>query len=564
MLGSNATFNVAATGATNLYYQWQFNGVNIAKATNTLYTVTNTTPANAGSYGVIVSNIVGVVTNAPPATLTLATNPVITVPPANQTVFLGRKAGFAVTVVGVNTKTNPLRYQWFFTSNSVPAARLAGATNSTLAFPAAQYTNNGSYSVTIANSYGGTTSAVVTLTVVDTNRPTVAFTAPANNSTNSTGTTNVTGTAADKYVAVTHVRVAVGTNAFQTATGAATWSAPVTLVPGTNLIYAYSVNQAGTNSLTNTLRLIYQVHSTLTVQTNIAGAGRVTSTSGATNRASLILGQNYTITAAHGSNYLFTNWTSGTSSGPLTNYPGGTNLTFMMYSNMVLQANFVPNPFPALAGSYNGLFYPTNGVTEASSGYITVIVQSNSAGAYSASLRLDGGTYIYSGAFGLNGLAQTNLPRAGTNPVLVTLNLDFNQADAFMGGSVSNEATGWNSVIQADRAVFNTNANPATNYAGHFTLLLPPDAATAPAGSPGGYGWAVITSTLGGNSTLSGLLADGKPFSWSAPIFPIRSRPALSIPLFRQGKPAGMGLLHQRAAQDRADQQFGQLDQTVR
>jgi hypothetical protein len=44
VLGSNATFNVTATGATNLYYQWQFNGANIAKATNSLYTVTNARP----------------------------------------------------------------------------------------------------------------------------------------------------------------------------------------------------------------------------------------------------------------------------------------------------------------------------------------------------------------------------------------------------------------------------------------------------------------------------------------------------------------------------------------
>ena len=518
VLGSNATFNVTASGATNLYYQWQFNGANIAKATNTLYTVTNTITANAGSYSVIVSNIVGVVTSTPPATLTLATNPVITVPPTNQTVFLGQKAGFAVTVVGVNSTTNRLRYQWFFTSNSVPAARLAGATNSTLAFPAAPYANNGSYYVTITNTYGGATSAVVTLTVVDTNRPTVVFTSPPNNFSTNAGTVTVTGTASDKYLAVTNVQVEVNQSGFQTANGTTKWTNTVTLVPGTNLISAYSVNQAGTNSLTQTLHLVYQVHSPLTVQTNLPGAGRVTSTSGATNGASLIIGQNYTITATHGSNYLFTNWTSGTSPGPLTNYPGGTNLTFMMFSNMVLQANFVTNPFLALAGSYNGLFYPTNGVTEASSGYINVAVVSNSAGTYTATLMLDGGTYKYSGAFGLNGIAQTNLLRAGTNPVLVTLNLDFDPADAFMGGSVSNAATGWNSVIQADRAVFNTNANPATNYAGHFTLLLPPDAATAPATSPDGYGWAAITNTPGGNSTLGGFLADGTFFSWSAPI----------------------------------------------
>src|SRR5208283_579911 len=75
----------------------------------------------------------------------------------------------------------------------------------------------------------------------------------------------------------------------------------------------------------------------------------------------------------------------------------------------------------------------------------------------------------------------------------------------------------WNSVIQADRAVFSTIANPATNYAGQFTLLLPPGT-NAPLGSPGGYGYAAITNTLGGISTLGGALADGTPFLWSVPI----------------------------------------------
>jgi hypothetical protein len=86
-----------------------------------------------------------------------------------------------------------------------------------------------------------------------------------------------------------------------------------------------------------------------------------------------------------------------------------------------------------------------------------------------------------------------------------------------MGGTVSSTAAGWNSVIQADRAVFSTTANPATNYAGQFTLLLPPGS-NAPAGGPDGYGYAVITNTLGGISTLGGALADGTPFLWSVPI----------------------------------------------
>ena len=91
--GSNATFNVTAIGSTNFGYQWQFNGVSIPKATNSSYTVTNASPANAGSYTVIVSNVVATVTSAPPATLTIQSAPAITAQPTNQTVYLGQKAG---------------------------------------------------------------------------------------------------------------------------------------------------------------------------------------------------------------------------------------------------------------------------------------------------------------------------------------------------------------------------------------------------------------------------------------------------------------------------------------
>jgi len=511
--GSNATFRVTAIGSTNFGYQWQLNGVNIARATNSSYTVTNAASASAGSYIVVVSNVVAAVTSAPPATLTLQTNPAIIMQPVSQTVFLGQKAGFAVAVVGLNSKANPLQYQWFLTNSSTGAA-LPKATNSTLAFPVAQYTNNGSYFVTISNSFGATNSSVVVLTVVDTNRPTVAFTSPVNNFSTNGGVVTVTGTAADPHLAVTNVQVEVNQNGFQTATGTAKWTNVVTLVPGTNVISARSFNLAGTNSLTNTLHVIYLASSPLIVQTN--GVGRVTSLSGATNGAKLIIGRNYTILATSVSNYLFTNWTSGANPGPLTNYPGGSNLTFMMYTNMVLQANFVTNPFLAVAGVYSGLFYPVTGVTEASSGFVSATISSNSTGAYSAKLRLNGGSNSFTGSFDLTGTAQTNFTIAGEK-VSVTLSLDFNPLDALMGGTVSSAAGGWNSVIQADRAVFSTNANPATNYAGQFTLLLPPGT-NAPVGGPDGYGYAAITNTLGGISTLGGALADGTPFLWSAPI----------------------------------------------
>src|SRR5215510_6399116 len=69
----------------------------------------------------------------------------------------------------------------------------------------------------------------------------------------------------------------------------------------------------------------------------------------------LRVGATYRITARPGPGYVFSNWTGG---------PGGTDpqLTFIMESNLVLEASFVLNPFGPVQGNYAGLFAETNGV----------------------------------------------------------------------------------------------------------------------------------------------------------------------------------------------------------
>ena len=61
-VGQAVTFSVVASG-TNLAYQWRFNGVNIANATNASYTINNVQAGNAGNYSVVVSNSAGSVTS---------------------------------------------------------------------------------------------------------------------------------------------------------------------------------------------------------------------------------------------------------------------------------------------------------------------------------------------------------------------------------------------------------------------------------------------------------------------------------------------------------------------
>jgi uncharacterized repeat protein (TIGR03803 family) len=80
--GATATFAVGAVGTQPLFYQWQSHGTNIVSAGNTsVLTLRNVGSADAGSYGVVVSNVLGSVTNAGG---TLALIPV-TVPGATLT-----------------------------------------------------------------------------------------------------------------------------------------------------------------------------------------------------------------------------------------------------------------------------------------------------------------------------------------------------------------------------------------------------------------------------------------------------------------------------------------------
>ena len=77
-LSSNAIFNVTATGAATLSYQWRFSNANIGGATSSSYTKTNAQVGDAGSYSVVITNGFGAVTSAN-AVLTIAgTQPLLT------------------------------------------------------------------------------------------------------------------------------------------------------------------------------------------------------------------------------------------------------------------------------------------------------------------------------------------------------------------------------------------------------------------------------------------------------------------------------------------------------
>jgi uncharacterized repeat protein (TIGR02543 family) len=265
-------------------------------------------------------------------------------------------------------------------------------------------------------------------------------------------------------------------------TGDATGTAnPLTVIVNTNM--SITANFASNGSTVN-----------FTVITNNQSWGRVTPD---LNGKDLTSGHKYTLTATAASGYVFSNWT-----GTITTNKDP--LTLKAESNMVLQANFVLNPFLVLKGIYNGLFYDTNnGVTEQTAGMLKGLTISTK-GAYSGTLMINGAAHAIGGAFNLGGQATNVIKRSNAQGgnVAVTMTVNDNDGAPQITGTVSGLSGAWQSALTADRA---TNIV----HSAQFTLLIPPDADNNPPdGSPAGNGYALITNKSG-TAVITGALADG-------------------------------------------------------
>ena len=178
--GTSVTFNVTATGTPAPSYQWYFNGVPIAGATSTSYTVANVQPFNSGSYNVLATNPGGsYASNGGILTVTSPNAPKITSQPTSLTSAQGATVTFSVSATGVvNTggtsanasglatrATNASTYQWYLNGLAI-----SGATNSTLVTTATA-SNAGNYQCMIVNTSGSTMSTPATLAISQTTNP---------------------------------------------------------------------------------------------------------------------------------------------------------------------------------------------------------------------------------------------------------------------------------------------------------------------------------------------------------------------------------------------------------
>lgn len=154
--GSVAQFNVTATGAEPLAYQWFKANDPLAGETAGTLTLMNVQPGQAGNYHVVVSNAYGVATSSNALLTVLTYPPTITVEPPDQSVYAGRPVSVRVQATG----TAPLRYRW--DKDGTP---IANATNASYLISNVQFSDAGNYRAIITNDYGSATSRVALLTV---------------------------------------------------------------------------------------------------------------------------------------------------------------------------------------------------------------------------------------------------------------------------------------------------------------------------------------------------------------------------------------------------------------
>jgi hypothetical protein len=171
--GTTATFTIVATG-TSPTYRWYKNGSplsdtdNVSGSATATLTLANVQDIDAGSYTVVLSNALGTVTSAPPATLTVIDPPVITSQPQSRTNNASTTATFTVSATG----TIPFGYQWWkitatATNLLSDSGNISGSASNVLTIADVLAADAASYSVTITNPAGTAVSTNALLVVID-------------------------------------------------------------------------------------------------------------------------------------------------------------------------------------------------------------------------------------------------------------------------------------------------------------------------------------------------------------------------------------------------------------
>jgi hypothetical protein len=156
LANTKATFSIKAGGVGPYRYQWRFNQMNLAGATNATLVLSGVQSSQAGEYRVVVLNSSGAVDSAP-ATLSVTETARIIEQPANLSLLEGASGTFRVEAVG----NGPLHYQWRKDGRDI-----LGANDATYPINNVRTEDEGVFSVVVSDPVGPAISAPATLRIL--------------------------------------------------------------------------------------------------------------------------------------------------------------------------------------------------------------------------------------------------------------------------------------------------------------------------------------------------------------------------------------------------------------
>jgi hypothetical protein len=164
--------------------------------------------------------------------------------------------------------------------------------------------------------------------------------------------------------------------------------------------------------------------------------------------------------------------------------------------------------FAAVAGVYQGLI-ETAPFSQANSG--TISLTAASTGIFSAKFTLGGTAFSLSGNFDNSGNSTSVIARAGSSSLTVALQIDLSNGTDQVTGTISDGTT--TSTVTANLSPFNIKTNPAPQFAGTYTIVLPPNPGDTGPSFPQGNGYGTLKIDAGGKIKFSGVLGDGTKVS---------------------------------------------------
>jgi hypothetical protein len=466
------TLSVVASNATG--YQWMLNGVAIAGATGSTYTVANAQAAQSGTYMVVVSNaLTGVTSNA----VTVSIGSTITTNPANVSISVGQVGTFTVAATG----ESPFGYQWYeIAPGGIAGAAIARATAGTYVTPAAGAGDDGTqFYATVTDACGTVyTSSAATMTVTFGNVPPTIVQQPV-------------GQDVAAGASVTFSALAVGTPTisyqwYRIAAGTTTGTA-ISGATGTS----YTL-PAGSTAVGNNGDQYY------VIATNAYGQA-------ASQDAMLAIGNGILIITQPVSQYVLVGQTATFSVTAVASSP----LTYQWYEAVPGSASFA-----AVAGATGASYSVTNAVMSESGSVFRVVVSNGTSSVTSSTAAL------YVGALNqIGGLCDSQWSPHGSAVEIVgqgSGNCSYQMTDA---GDQAGQLV-WQELIGTGNLQLSftiTMSNPSTPPADGFTVTLGDPSQGATLTSVGATGKGLGASGIPGFVLAFDTYQNGSP---DAPIVP--------------------------------------------